>query len=148
MEDDSTLSCSEGTAVTVVGTGNIISTDNNTVFDPTWGCFVDGNKISNTNMNLTLHLNNVPLCSSSNLQDGDHELRIDVKSNGGLFWLDYVLYVPSPTLPLGPNTTLRIDNLDPDITFAPGWRSFGLGANGTDVSGCQASFKFNGVSLD
>ncbi|KAG5638613.1 hypothetical protein H0H81_011503 [Sphagnurus paluster] len=135
----------EGTSVAVVGTTNLAKIDNGSSWDPSWECFVDQISIGAT-APFQYAENNWYLCQQNSLKDGPHEITINVTTTGTAFWLDYLLFTPSPTLSFN-ETVLLVQNTDPAIKYDSNWGDLGGVANMTTVKGAQARFNFVGKSV-
>lgn len=61
------------------------------------------------------------------------------------FWLDYIEYLPSASVPLDGKAIL-IDNLDPQVeaAFGSGWGALGGTANETGQTNSVFTFNFTG----
>ncbi|KAG6904815.1 hypothetical protein DXG01_006988 [Tephrocybe rancida] len=134
-----------GTSVTVLGTTHLAKIANATKFDPSWECFVDEISIGSTPP-FKFPENNWELCSQATLNDGPHEITINVTTTGNIFWLDYITYTPSAAASYE-KAVLRVENSDPAILLGAGWGSLGGTANQTTAKGSQAKFDFVGTSL-
>jgi hypothetical protein len=131
-----------GTAVDVMGSNNRVNTSNG--WDPSWECFIDNVSIGATDP-FPYFENNWLLCHKPDLNDGPHQLTVNVTSNTGqMFWFDYIQYTPSATLSLG-TAFIRFDHLDPAIVYGPGWGPLGDTANMTTALGTEAKFNFTGA---
>ncbi|KAG5638614.1 hypothetical protein H0H81_011504 [Sphagnurus paluster] len=135
----------KGTSISVVGTTNLVQIDNGTRWDPSWECFVDQISIGAT-APFPYAENNWYLCQQNTLNDGPHEITINVTTAGNTFWLDYLLFTPSPTLSYNENVLL-VQNNDPAIIYDSNWGALGGGANMTTVNGAEAKFNFVGSSI-
>lgn len=136
------ISCS-GTAIEVFGTSIVVNAT--TAPDPTLKCFVDGVSI-NTGDPFQFAENNWNFCGNSQLLDGHHTLRIDVKvlSQNQTFWLDQLRYNPSPNLPLD-NQVIYFDNIDPAIQYDSHWTGMdGFGVSMTRQKNSSAQVNFIG----
>ncbi|KAG6907066.1 hypothetical protein DXG01_010712 [Tephrocybe rancida] len=134
-----------GNSVTVWGTTELAKIANGTIFDPSWECFVDKISIGSTTP-FQYAENNWVLCNQATLNDGPHEMTINVTTTGNTFWLDYITYTPSAAASYE-KAVLRVENSDPAILLGAGWGSLGGTANQTTAKGSQAKFDFVGTSL-
>ncbi|KAG6905947.1 hypothetical protein DXG01_016749 [Tephrocybe rancida] len=134
-----------GTSVTVLGTTHLAKISNATKFDPSWECFVDKVSIGSTTP-FQFPENNWELCSWATLNDGPHEITINVTTTGNTFWLDYITYTPSAAASYE-KAVLRVENSDPAILYGAGWSALGGTANQTTAKGSQATFNFVGTSI-
>ncbi|KAJ7440779.1 hypothetical protein B0H11DRAFT_1750498 [Mycena galericulata] len=132
-----------GTSITVFGT-IMVSTVNN-VTDPTWTCSVDEIPISSPNPTFKFPENNWVLCQQSQITSGSHNLTIQVQSKGQAFYLDYLVYTPTPDVSLE-SAVVIYPNTDPSVSFGAGWSTFG-GENGTQTNEAQVSLNFHGTSV-
>ena len=88
--------------------------------------------------------NAVPLCTSSTVADGLHEVNVSVNTSASVFYLDWVYYTPSPTVSLA-TSVIRIDATDPSLVFlGTGWMHSENFWPLTQVEGDQVSFSFYG----
>ena len=60
------------------------------------------------------------MCDSANLADGHHTVNVSIVTPGPVFYFDYAVYDPSPTLSLA-NEALLVDNNDPSLKFNGNW---------------------------
>ncbi|GLB39931.1 hypothetical protein LshimejAT787_0704410 [Lyophyllum shimeji] len=141
-----TLSFSfRGTSVSVFGTTNLVQLDNGTRWDPTWECFVDKISIGSAKP-FPAEENNWFLCGQDVLNDGQHEITVNVTTTGHTFWLDYLIFTPSPNASYD-EAVLIVENNDRAIFLDSSWGSLGGSANMTTVKGSQAKFDFVGKSV-
>lgn len=130
----------------MVGSNNIRNDSN--VIDPQWECFLDGVSVG-ANPYFRYPLNNWFMCEQSTpFKDGPHVLTLNITiAKGTAFWFDYILYAPSPKVPLY-DKKVFIEPMDPEIDAAMrgtgGWQRFGNHANITSVSGTKLKFNFTG----
>lgn len=131
-----------GTRVEVWGTNIVKNAKTNP--DPDFECFIDDVSIGR-DAPFEYPENNWSFCKSPILPDGPHKLRIDIKvsSPEQTFWLDRILYIPSPDMPLD-NGVLLVDNTDPAIHYDSQWTSLGGGANMTARTNSVAWVEFIG----
>ncbi|KAJ7741779.1 hypothetical protein DFH07DRAFT_750828 [Mycena maculata] len=132
-----------GTSITVYGT-IIVKTVNN-VSDPTWTCYVDEIPIGSQNPTFQFPENNWNLCAQSELTAGPHNLTIQVQSKGQAFYLDDLVYTPTPDVTFE-RAVVIYPNTDPAVSFGAGWDTFG-GENGTQSKGAQVALNFHGTSV-
>ncbi|TFK66653.1 hypothetical protein BDN72DRAFT_844043 [Pluteus cervinus] len=134
-----------GTQVETFGT--TIGTPTGSDQDPTWTCNIDQRQVGSNsptgNQDLT---NSWPLCSASNLADGNHQFDISVISLSQPFRFDYITYVPSPSVSLA-NKTITVDSTDSGIIYSDGWSDLKGIVNMTQTAGATASFDFFGTAL-
>ncbi|KAG6844440.1 hypothetical protein H0H87_006981, partial [Tephrocybe sp. NHM501043] len=133
------------TSVTVWGTTHLAKIDNGTRYDPGWECFVDNISIGATDP-FEFPENNWVLCQQSTLNDGPHEVTVNVTTTGTTFWLDYITYTPSASA-LYQESVLRVENSDTALLYGAGWGSLGGTANQTTAKGAQAKYDFVGTSV-
>lgn len=90
--------------------------------------------------------NNRILCDNAALNDGLHEVTVNITSASGqgTFWLDYVHYAPSSTVSQDISHIL-VDNTDSAIIYGSGWGPLGDTANMTTVQGTECRFNFTGM---
>ena len=120
--------------------------NNSGEIDPQWECFVDQVSIGSAKP-FAYPENNWLFCSQGNLTDGLHEISVNATiSTGRTFWFDRIEYAPSTRSSLS-NKAIRVDSLDPELQYGPGWGSFGGVANGTQRSGSIFTFIFYGMCL-
>ncbi|KAG6813716.1 hypothetical protein H0H92_008124 [Tricholoma furcatifolium] len=111
-------------------------------FDPPWECYIDGISIGNSPAS-PYQENNWPLCESDTLYDGSHELTLNVSmKQGATFWVDYVEY--TPTTPVN-GSVVRVDNMDPALSYDSTWQGVDGLANMTNTQGGKVSFNFTGM---
>ena len=108
-----------------------------------WECVVDGGLPSN--ISVSGAENNLRLCEQDGLSDAPHVLTVSVQAtNGGIFWLDYVKYLPTASTPGLENAAISMDSTDPDLNFQ-GWTQFSPGFQvETSATGSKLSFNFIG----
>ncbi|KAF7376853.1 hypothetical protein MSAN_00102800 [Mycena sanguinolenta] len=135
-----------GTEIEVRGTIKISKNSTTNVTDPTWDCFVDGEKISNPDPTFQLPQNNWLLCEQSTLAEGSHVLTVQVQSKGRPFYFDYLKYMPPPDASFE-TAVLCYPNTDPSLSFSSGWRSLVDGAKVTNEYGSQVTLSFQGTSV-
>ncbi|KAJ7107897.1 hypothetical protein C8R44DRAFT_744473 [Mycena epipterygia] len=139
---NSTLSFAfNGTTILVQGTVDV-STDANGVMDPTWDCFVDGTQIPPNTFDAVE--NNWRLCQQDEMASGSHVLTIQVNSKGRAFYLDSLLYTPTPDT-VFESTVLKYEYSDPAISFSSGWKDDGQQL--TQTKNAQVTFNFQGTSV-
>ncbi|KAF9458825.1 hypothetical protein BDZ94DRAFT_1269754 [Collybia nuda] len=133
----------EGISIVVRGTLNLTKTQP-TGLNLSWECFID--KISiNALSPPKVSENNWDLCNKQDLDDGSHEIFIEVVNNDQIFLVDYILYTPFPSFS-PEDAVVVVENIDPDITYDLSWRGQGDG-NMTQTNGSTAEFSFVGRSL-
>ncbi|KAJ7107900.1 hypothetical protein C8R44DRAFT_320710 [Mycena epipterygia] len=119
---NSTLSFAfNGTTILVQGTVDV-STDANGVMDPTWNCFVDGTGIPPKTFDAIE--NNWQLCQLDGMASGSHVLTIQVTSKGRTFYLDSLVYTPTPDT-VFESAVLIYPHADPAVNFSSGWKEDG-----------------------
>ena len=75
------------------------------------------------------------------LVDGPYNLIIDAMVlNNQTFWIDYIQYVPSASVPLD-QAAIVVDHQDPQLQFSQGWLEEDF-SQVTLVSGAMASYNF------
>ncbi|KAG6855899.1 hypothetical protein H0H87_009579 [Tephrocybe sp. NHM501043] len=99
--------------------------------------------------------NNQVLCTSEELEDGEHVLLVQFTKSSGTdtaqFWFDRLQYLPhnSGTVPDG-TRQLVLPN-DPGLVFSSGWEEASTGFSGmerrTNVNGSKLTFAFQGTSV-
>lgn len=115
-----------------------------TGWDPRWECFVDNVSIGATDP-FPYDENNWPLCQATDLNDGLHELAVNITSTTGQpFWLDYIQYAPSSSVS-EETAYVVVDSLDPAIGYGVGWTALGGSANMTSTQGSIFQFNFTGI---
>ncbi|KAF5372356.1 hypothetical protein D9615_009233 [Tricholomella constricta] len=134
----------QGTSIRVVGTTKL-SRINETHWDPSWECFVDQISIGATKP-FAFPENNWNLCQQSVLNDGQHEITVKVTSAGTTFWLDYLVFTPSPEVSYD-EAVLLVENSDTGILYDSSWGALGGTANMTTKKGSQVKFDFTGKSV-
>jgi hypothetical protein len=113
-------------------------------WDPSWECFVDGISIGATDP-FPYFENNWPFCMKSDLNDGPHQLTVNVTSTTDhVFWLDSIAYVPSASV-AEETAYIMVQNQDPAIAYGPGWTRLGDSANMTTTLGSELRFNFIGM---
>ncbi|KAJ6622795.1 hypothetical protein B0H10DRAFT_2012910 [Mycena sp. CBHHK59/15] len=143
--DNSTLSFAfNGTSISVMGTINVV-TDANNVTDPTWDCFLDQIEIESPNPTFKFPENNWVLCEQPQIAAGSHVLTVQVHSKGQAFYLDNLLYTPTPDVTF-PSAVLVYPNTDTSVNFGGGWSSLAF-ENSTQTTGAQVSLNFIGTSV-
>lgn len=137
-----------GTSVNVYGTIAVQTSSDTGAVNPTWLCFVDGTEIAEVNPTFAFPENNWSLCNVAEVADGEHILTANISFSvtGPTFWVDYILYVPSPSeAPTGPDV-IRVDNTDPEIVYSGAWSAVEH-SNVTQTAGSQVTFDFTGKSF-
>lgn len=132
-----------GSQVNVFGSNNLLNSSG--VLDPTWECFIDGISIGAAPP-FQFPENNWLFCSQNTLIDGPHVLTVNATVlKKQTFWLDYIEYLPSASVPLDGKAIL-IDNLDPQVeaAFGSGWGALGGTANETGQTNSVFTFNFTG----
>ncbi|KAH6894935.1 hypothetical protein BKA70DRAFT_790401 [Coprinopsis sp. MPI-PUGE-AT-0042] len=111
---------------------------------PTWDCFVDGEKLPSNPHSYTQDLST--LCLASSLpSDGDHVFSLNVTSEGVPFRISEILVHPPPDLPLD-NPTVVIDDHDPDVEYLHGnWQREGHAGRMTFQQGTIVRVGFFGT---
>ena len=125
------------------GSNNLLNSSG--VLDPSWECFIDGISIGAA-APFQFQENNWLFCSQNTLVDGPHVLTVNATVlKKQTFWLDYIEYVPSASVPLDGKAIL-IDNLDPQVeaAFGSGWGALGSTANMTGQTNSAFTFNFTG----
>jgi hypothetical protein len=118
-----------------------MAADANNVTDPTWTCFIDGTEIPSKSFKFPE--NNWPLCEQSQLDSEPHTLTIQVKSAGQPFYLDSLVYTPSPDA-LFPSAVLIYSDDDPAVSYSVGWTEE-AGEQVTQTAGAQVTLSFHGA---
>ena len=118
-------------------------------FDPSWECFVDKISIGTFGFpHVGTPENQATLCGDMYyLSDGPHEFTVKVTqrtADGQNFWFDYILYTPSADVSVE-EALIRVENVDPAISYSPGWRPLVDLANSTSSSNANISFDFVGT---
>jgi hypothetical protein len=132
-----------GTQVEVVGT---LAGDGNQT--SSWRCFIDGKQFGGGSSIPNRQANNYPLCASSTLATGSHNLSLNFTSSpgGSHLGLDYIAYTPLDSnweqCPL-----ISTPLLDANITLGTGWTAFDVLGNATRSTGAELSFTFTGALL-
>ncbi|KAF5372359.1 hypothetical protein D9615_009234 [Tricholomella constricta] len=134
----------QGTSIRVFGTTKL-SRINETHWDPSWECFVDQISIGATKP-FAYPENNWILCQKSALNDGQHEITVKVTSAGTTFWLDYLVFTPSPQVSYD-EAVLLVENDDTSVMYDSSWVALGANANMTTKKGSQVKFDFIGKSV-
>lgn len=117
--------------------------NNSGVLDPTYECYLDGVKISNSPYSGTLQ-NYWQFCGEGGLVDGPHVLTLNATvSRQQTFWFDAIRYTPSPTIPLASKAIL-VDATDASIKFGDGWGVLRGIVNMTTTTGSSLDFDFYG----
>lgn len=107
-----------------------------------WHCFLDN--VAFPGIAYTTPENNLDLCERDGLTDGPHTLTVEATvTNNQTFWLDYIKYVPSASVPLD-TAAIAIDATDPGLQFDAGWTSFSPGFE-TGKTGSKLAFSFTGA---
>ncbi len=111
-----------------------------------WECVVDNGPPSN--ISVSGANNNLRLCEQDGLSDAPHVLTVSVQAtNGGIFWLDYVKYLPTASTPGLENAAISLDSSDPDLNFK-NWTQFSPGFQvETSTAGSKLSFNFIGNKI-
>jgi hypothetical protein len=116
----------------------------NNVTDPTWNCFVDGKEIRSPNPTFNSPENNWPLCEQSGIAPGLHLLEIQVQSRGQPFYLDSLVYTPTPDEVFSSAVLIYTDG-DPAIHYSSGWKEDGEQL--TQTQNAQVTLTFHGELL-
>ncbi|KAG6844576.1 hypothetical protein H0H87_005792 [Tephrocybe sp. NHM501043] len=120
---------------------SILGTDN---YMPQWECVIDGREGLRTSMGSKNMGNNLELCVSNNLDDGEHILAVRVTSGGATFALDRLLY--SPSMASGRNAdALWVGSDDSWFTFTGQWTKGNDATYLTSTIGASVSFNFTGL---
>ena len=129
-----------GTSVSVLGSSQASS-------QPSWDCWLDGNKlISNS---ISLNLNNVELCSLPDISPNvapSHNLTVVASGTTNTpFLFDRIEYILDASVILD-NATVVVDRSDPHIGYS-GWSTspIGIGIMATSVPGSYLVFDFIGA---
>ncbi|KAJ2932104.1 hypothetical protein H1R20_g4975, partial [Candolleomyces eurysporus] len=135
----------EGSSVKAYGTLNTRFDPN--VVDPSWECYVDGQRIARSD-SIPSPQNNWILCDYETNESGVHNLLVNVTSVRNRFSLDYIEYTPSPT-DSAAQTFIRVDDTDPTLRFDSSWTSVDEegGAHLTTQTGGTVTATFNGTGL-
>lgn len=78
--------------------------------------------------------------------DGSHVLTVNATVlKAQTFWFDYIEYTPSHSVPLD-NTTVLVENSDPQVqsAYGSGWKALGGTANSTSQTNSVFTFNFTG----
>ncbi|KAF9458806.1 hypothetical protein BDZ94DRAFT_1300969 [Collybia nuda] len=134
----------QGTSIEIWGTTDLAKISAG-VFDPSWECFVDKISVGATK-SFEYAENNWNLCGQNNLPDGIHEIVINVNSAGQVFWVDRIVYAPSPSLSLNAAVIL-VENHDTGINLDSKWQALGDEAAMTQTMSSIATFIFTGTSV-
>ncbi|GJJ15746.1 hypothetical protein Clacol_010024 [Clathrus columnatus] len=111
---------------------------------PNVQCFLDG--VSFATVTLGGPQNNIHICATT-FPDGQHELAVNVSTQGEPFYLDNLQYQPSANVPLN-NATILIPSGDPSITLSIGWSMVdGFPQNMTQTTNAFANITFIGDQL-
>lgn len=132
-----------GTSVAIIGTTNLVKIENDTRFDPAWECFVDKISIGAAKP-FEFRENNWLLCEQKELNDGLHEITLNVTTTGNTFWFDSLQFTPSSSASYE-SAVLLVDNQDPAIKYDSKWGALGGTANFTQASGSEVKFNFTGM---
>ncbi|KAG6845575.1 hypothetical protein H0H87_007254 [Tephrocybe sp. NHM501043] len=140
----------EGTSIQVYGTVNLSPTYNASIvsdpsFQPPWECFIDNISIGASKPS-PFQENNWVFCENDHLNDGSHELKLNINmKQGTTFWLDYLQYTPSQTPENG--LVVLVDNSDPSLSYDSTWQGVESTATMTTTQGGKVTFNFNGTQL-
>ena len=135
------VSTTLGHLIEVWGTNNSVNTSSG--WDPTYQCLVDNVDIGT--LDTSPNSNNQILCRA-NLNDGPHQLTVNVTSTTGQpFWLDDLHYALSAGVSL-PVVEILVENHDPGLIYSAGWQPLGPDADMTSVNGANCTFNFTGMS--
>ncbi|KAG2019824.1 hypothetical protein CC2G_005226 [Coprinopsis cinerea AmutBmut pab1-1] len=115
------------------------------LLDPTWDCLVDGVSIGRSGPSPFGHQNNWELCLFDGPQ-GKHRLEVQIVSQGRTFWLDRIIYVPSPRSKVQ-SPVVMLQNGDPSIKLEGNWTSALITAALTHEEGSMAEVEFVGTRL-
>ncbi|KAJ6581840.1 hypothetical protein B0H19DRAFT_1116677 [Mycena capillaripes] len=139
---NSTLAFSfNGTSIHVQGTVDV-SIDANNVTDPTWTCWIDDIPIPSSSFQF--YENNWSLCSQDKIATGSHTLTLHVTSKGQPFYLDSLIYTPTPDAVFD-SAVLIYPNDDPALNYSAGWKEDGEML--TQTENAQVNFTFHGTSV-
>lgn len=128
-----------GTDVAVFGARFINAEHDAPSNETNWECFVDGHKLPASVEPYG------PLCGSGDLRDGTHDLLVKVSSSAVTsFWLDYVLFTPSPVATRSNANVLAIDNTDAAIRYDDQWNVSG-DMTSASSAGAKAEVDFTGT---
>ncbi|KDR71379.1 hypothetical protein GALMADRAFT_144059 [Galerina marginata CBS 339.88] len=127
-----------GSQLTVFGT-----VDAGGDIDPSWACFIDGQRIV-TGWLPVLPANNVELCENSAMSDALHTLtvQVTVTNSSKTFWFDSFQYVPVVNAP-SDNVTVVVTHSDASILYGPGWGMIYDGTS-TQLLGTKVTLEFIG----
>ncbi len=111
-----------------------------------WECVVDSGQPTNVPVNGIVE-NGLLLCEQDGLSDSPHVLTVNVQAtNGSIFWLDYVKYLPTASTTGWESAAIWFDATDPQLDFQ-GWTEslslIGL-LTSTSTTGSKLSFNFIG----
>ncbi|KAG6906211.1 hypothetical protein DXG01_015212 [Tephrocybe rancida] len=130
----------------VYGT-TIVTKVDGTRQDPNWQCFIDTRSLEISPGPVEPE-NNEVLCQDAMLEDGPHNLFLNVITEGTIFWFDWLTYTPSLTTGNHANNAVFIvENNDTAITYSDGWSAFGDIANSTQSKGAQVTINFQGTGV-
>ena len=139
-----------GTAVSVIGTGNVTFTDG--MLNQFSECFIDNVRIgSNPPTFFPGSENNWVYCEADSLPDSQHNVTLRaIVLNQNTFWFDRIVYSPSSSVNLD-LSLIMVNSSDPSITYGPGWQD--LGQDMRDIGkitlqqGANATVDFSGNYL-
>lgn len=136
-----------GTSIEAFGTNGQVATGRKDQFDPFWACQVDGKGIRSGVGSPNIG-NSLQLCLAEVLDDGSHELVVNVTTMGQAFFLDRILYTPSMKSP-GKTPALWVGSNDPDFVYGPSPWNWTLASNTmlTAIHGATVSYSFVGTRL-
>ncbi|PPR07165.1 hypothetical protein CVT24_010718 [Panaeolus cyanescens] len=132
-----------GSAVNALGTVKITQVDG--VQDPSYECFLDGEKIE-INAPLLVPENNWSLCSVNGLAVGPHTLTVRATVDKMTFWLDRLQFVPADNAEFDKQLNY-LENDHPSILYDAGWGDLRGVGNLTYTFGSKATVSFTGRSL-
>lgn len=136
-----------GTSIELYGTNGQVPLGS-TSFDPDWICFLDGRSFSHRAASSDAQ-NNWPLCATTGLGGGKHDLEVQVTGKGkGTFWFDRLMYTPSGGEGDRSSDTevLWVSSADPGFVYDDNWSNAG-DANITSSPDATVSFNFAGKQL-
>ncbi|KAF7333453.1 hypothetical protein MVEN_02361400 [Mycena venus] len=136
-----------GTSIDVLGSIQT-AVDTSGILDPSYLCLVDEIPISNgTDPTFRFPENNWLLCTQPTLLAGNHTLKITVATSGQPFYLDSLVYTPTPDVSYD-GAVLEYTPDDPSITYSKGWQFYTVESteNITQTAGSQVTFNFHGTA--
>jgi len=134
-----------GTAVSVIGMGNLTITDAGED-NQLWECFVDNVSIGSKPPTLFPE-NNWVLCKADLLPDSQHNITLRaIVVNQNTFWFDRIVYSPSSSVNLD-LSLIKVDSSDPSVTYSAGWQDMRDIEKMTLQRGANATVNFSGEFL-